>query len=248
MIREIKKKQTKIGTIISVFLPGQNTEDEAKNLESMNAFSAFVTIHTIGRNGEVANGVSCINHKAGPKLKNALGHHLSLIRGDQLFALVLPSVKFLGDISKVYEFAENNRMERAYGFFIGNSDRPSVVAFTGALAEHLFHAIPDNLEMTGDGWLQWVHEWAPKAMMAHRYFDANALVSIAVPEIVPTEVVVVGGITIVDEPSKLKPYDFVGDGTHKIDLQSGEVSRIDTKPDVIEEKPTNKKRKWNPFS
>lgn len=209
MIREIKKRYTKIGTIISAAADS----GEAGKIELMNKFAAFVSIHNLEKSGEIAGGITYVRQSGVLKLKQAIGHHISQIRGDQVFALVLPSTVFAEDISKVYEFAENNRMERAYGFFLGNPDRPTVVAFTGALSEHLFHAIPDKLEMTGDEWIQWAHQWAPKAMMNHRYFNANPYCSVAVPHIVDPAA---EAISLVDpvpapvveptpEPAKRKP-------------------------------------------
>lgn len=179
MIREIKRKYAKIGTIISAAA----NSGEASKIELMNAFAGFVTIHNLEKAGEIQGGITYVRQAGVLKLKQAIGYHISQIRGDQIFALVLPSTNFAEDISRVYDFAAANRMERAYGFFLGNSDRPSVVAFTGVLAEHLFHAIPDKLEMVGDDWIKWVHDWAPKAMMTHRYFNGNPFCSISVPHI-----------------------------------------------------------------
>ncbi len=189
MITEITIKKNKFGNIISSFIGGLNTSEDAANLESMNAFSAFVAIHVTDpafKSKTVRDGVSYVYQKTGPKLKPAIGHYISQIRGDQTVAFVKPSVRFLEDITRVYQFAASNRMERAYGFFVGSPEDPSVVAFTGAIMPHLFHAVPDQMEMTGD-WLNWLHKWAPKAMMHHRYFDANSLVSISHPEKVPAE-------------------------------------------------------------
>lgn len=186
MIREIKKKQSKFGTIISSFVEGLNTPDEAANLESMNAFSAFVAIHTLSKLKQPdAAGVTYVTQKTGPKLKQAIGNYISQIRGDQIVAFVRPSTKFLEDIARVFLFAERNRMERAYGFYVGNPNNPEVVAFTAAIIPHLFHVVPDQMDMIGDDWINYLHKWAPKAMMSHRYFDANELVAIAVPEKVP---------------------------------------------------------------
>lgn len=196
MIREIKLRKNKFGTIISAFEEGVNTRDDAANLESMNAYSAFVTIHTKGKTREVANGVNYIGYKSTPKLKQAVGHHIAQIRGDQLVAFVLPSMTMLEDITRVYAFADANRMERAYGFFLGEPNKPSLVAISGPIVPHLFHSIPDQMDMTGEAWLQWIHEWAPKTMMQHRYFNANQYCNVATKRIVVDEPVVVGGIAV----------------------------------------------------
>lgn len=179
MIREIKKKYSKIGTIISAAADS----GEASRIELMSKYAAFVTIHNLERQGEIAGGITYVRQNGVLRLKQAIGYHISQIRGDQVFALVLPSTSFEEDISKVYEFADSNRMERAYGFFLGNKDRPTVVAFTGPLAEHLFHAVPDKLEMVGDEWIQWVHQWAPNAMMSHRYFDGSPYCATSKPHV-----------------------------------------------------------------
>jgi hypothetical protein len=203
MIREIKQKKSKFGTIISSHVTGIDSDEHIRLLESMNAFSAFVTIHTNDDRKNGANGITYVKAKNGPKLKVAIGHHISQIRGDQLVAFVNPKVVFLDNIARVYDYAEANRMERSYGFFLGDQKNPSVVALTGSVVPHLFHAVPEQMSMEGVDWIKWIHEWTPKAIMKHRYFDANHLVGIMMPRAVDPASVAISLVDSAPEPQSI---------------------------------------------
>lgn len=207
MIREIKIKKDKFGSIISSFVEGVNTPHDAEALKSNNSVSDYVTIHTLGAPKEVANGVNYVRQKTGPKLKQAIGHEIQQVRGDKLVAFIKPSVLFIENAERIFQYAESNRMERSYGFFIGPADNPHVVGFAGALMPHIFHAVPDDMDMTGDEWIQFIHKWAPRNMMHHRYFDATELCRVAVPgAILPVSTqVVVGGIGIEESIEPIAP-------------------------------------------
>jgi hypothetical protein len=194
-IREIKPRKNRFGTIISYFVDGVNTPDDAANLGSIGAFSAFVAIHTLGNPPQPnVDGVTYITHRVGPRLKSAIGHYISQIRGEQLIAFVNPSTRLIEDATRIYQYADSYRMERAFGFFAGNPENPTVVGFSAAIMPHLFHAVPEQMDVGGE-WLKWMHKWAPRAMMPHRYFDANGLIAVADVEVKPAE-----SYEIVSEP------------------------------------------------
>ncbi len=243
MITELKIKKRKFGTIISSLVDGFNSPEDAVNLESMNAYSAFVTIHTTHKSGEVANGVNYYKQKVGPKLKQAIGHHIAQIRGDQVLAMTLPTTILLEDMTRVYAFAEGNRMERAYGFFLGDPENPSLVALSGPIVPHLFHAIPDQMDMIGTEWLKWIHTWAPRAMMSHRYFDANQYCAMATrkaQEVKPAENYPIVDASIPEAYTPPAPESLVS--AHITSEMPAEAKET-AKAEVLKRKPGRPKKK-----
>lgn len=185
MIKEIKKKRNKFGSVVSFVTSDAQLPDLLKHT----AVSAFVVAHHVGGSDDKGFGQLIAGHRLVPKLKDVVGHYISQIRGGELVVFLKPGVTLLEDGSKVYDFLDNNRIERAYGLYLGPKDTPSAIILSGTLIEHLFHAIPYQIDMSGD-WMGAINVFLQKSLFGGRYFDGNGLVALA--EKVP----------VLEEPSK----------------------------------------------
>lgn len=181
MIREIKKKQTKYGTVLSF----AHNDEQVAELLKHSAIAAYAIVHKIGQtNDKLGFGQMVVGHKIVPKFKNVIGHYIGQIRGGELVVLLKPEASLMGDASGIYNHLDANRIERAYAMYLGSADHPTAIILSSTLMEHLFHAIPDQLDMSGD-WIGFVDGWLKKAIFGGRYFDGNALASLAVKEKIP---------------------------------------------------------------
>jgi len=180
MIKEIKKKRTKFGSVISFV----KDEEQLASMMKHNAVSAYAIAHRIGTSDDKGFGVLIVGHKNVPKLKNVVGHYISQIRGGELVVFMRPESALLGDGSAVYDHLDANRIERAYAMYIGSPDAPAAIVISSTLMEHLFHGIPDQLDMNGD-WIGFIDGWLKKSLFGGRYFDGNSLVSLSTKESIP---------------------------------------------------------------
>lgn len=219
MIKEIKKKQAKIGAVITYFDPA-NGED-LEYLTSLNSLSATTYIHTkvAGQQKAAVNGVQLVPHKSVPKLKSVVGHYISQFRVEGLVIFMPQTTRLLSDAEKVFQLLDSNRIERAFGFYCGPIENPWAIGVHASLIEHLYHSIPDALDMDGN-WLGWLHLWTRKSLIGGRYFDGNNYFAVATviddkgaklhPEVVAANPEAVEVITnSVTEPPKQKaPEDY----------------------------------------
>ncbi len=182
MIKEIKKKREKFGSIIT-FVPD---DLRLENFLSHTSLSAYVIAHRIGASNDKGFGQLVVGHRAVPKLKNVIGHYISQIRGGELVVFIGPDTNLLDNGTKVYDHLDANRIERAFALWLGTREKPSAIILSSALIEHLFHAIPDQLDMNGD-WIGFIDGWLKKYIFGGRYFDGNDFVSLVVTELVPAE-------------------------------------------------------------
>lgn len=175
MIKEIKKKQNKFGTIITYFNHEHETPASEESLNSLGAISAHVDIHHVGKSYEKTYGVNWVGYKATPPAKNLISHHISKFRGgDGIVLFLKPGIVLNQDIEPLYGYLAGNRMERAYGFWVGPYEAPVAVGVSAPLMEHLFHAIPDKTKADED-YIRWVHGWIMKTLQGGRSFDATAI-------------------------------------------------------------------------
>lgn len=175
MIKEIKKKMTRFGSIISYASNDLELEGMLRNVEH----AANVTVHRVGDSNDKGFGQTVVGHKRVPKFKDVIGNYLMQIRGGELIAFLKPNTTILSDAERIYDFLDTNRLDRAFGFFIGDSSAPYGVILSGHLIEHLFHAIPDQLDMEGN-WMGFLDDWLKNTLYGSRYFDANELISASI--------------------------------------------------------------------
>ncbi len=90
---------------------------------------------------------------------------------------VKPSTLLSQEIERLYQYAEDNRMQRAYGFYVGPSDDPIAVGVAAPLLEHLFHVLPQELKADGR-WIRWISGWVAKTLAGGRYFDATSILTV----------------------------------------------------------------------
>jgi len=182
MIIEIKKKRTKFGSVLSFV----NNDEQLTNLLKHNQSSAYVIAHRIGASDDRGYGILIVGHRSVPKFKNVIGHYISQIRGGELAVFLRPDSSILGDASGIFNHLDANRIERAYGLYLGPAGSPAAIVISSTLMEHLFHAIPDSLGMDGD-WVGFIDGWLKKSLFGGRYFDGNALASVSTKEVKPAD-------------------------------------------------------------
>jgi hypothetical protein len=245
MIKEIKRKKEKFGAIITTY------SDVIPNdvIEGHRAYSAYVEIHTQGVSSDKGQGVRIIGHKTTPKLKMAIGRYITHIRAGDVVVFKGSNVKLSNDGIAIYDYIDKLKMERTYGFYLGDANKPDAVGISPSLMEHLFHGCPESLEMSGD-WVTWVHNWMLKNLMnPGRYFDGNGLVNSysadkasLVSEPIPATAKDASEYTI-SENTGPKPSDFVGEGKYSIELATGKVSENNVVEPKTKKKPGRPKKK-----
>lgn len=177
MIKELKKKRTKFGAIISFV-----TDDEQlARVVSHTSASGFAIAHRVGTTRDEGYGVLVVGHKTVPKFKAVIGHYLTQIRGSEPVVFLKPDTTLVDDGARLYDFLDANRMDRAYAFYLGTPNSISAIIISSTLMEHLFQAVPDQLAIDGE-WLEYVNTWLKKALFGGRYQDGNHLVGIAVKQ------------------------------------------------------------------
>ncbi len=182
MITEIKKKRTKFGCVISY----TNNSTQEENLLSHTAVSAYVIVHKVGSNNDQGFGKIVMGYRSTPKFKSIIGHYLQQIRGGEAVVLIRPDTNILEDGARIFKYLDDNRIERAFALWVGSTDKPVAIVISSTLMEHLFHAIPDTMDMDAD-WIGFTDLWLKKSLFGGRYIDGNTLVGIATKEVVPAE-------------------------------------------------------------
>ncbi len=182
MIKELKKKRDKFGAIISFV----REEAELQEILSHNAVSAYVIAHRVGLSEDKGYGLNIVGHRTTPKFKNVVGHYLTQVRGGEPVVFLKAGSALLEDGSRFYNHLDSLRLDRAYAIYLGPEESPVSVIMSATLMEHLFHAIPDQLNMEGD-WVGMIHGWLKKSLLGGRYIDGNQLVSLVSKEKVPVE-------------------------------------------------------------
>jgi hypothetical protein len=174
-VHEIKKKKTKIGAIIASYDPSKH-EIIPTNIANWTAGSATVILHgPISKGYPNGNGFNYVGHKSDPTIRAVASEYLTRIRGDGLVGFAKDGIIIEKDFSEVYRFADENRMERTFAFYVAleNQESPELIVFSGGMIEHIFQRVPQNILFSSDGRQAWLHSFAKQAMMSHRYFDAT---------------------------------------------------------------------------
>lgn len=172
----LKKKQDKLDTLIAALDPHS---DKYSSYEGIMGAAAMTLIHSPtvepGTWPAKVNGLAVIQHKKFPPVfHTVLGEYMSRIRGNTNVGFVLPGVKVTNNFADIYRYADDNRMERTYGYYVLNkAGEPIMFVFTGNIAEFMFHAIPHTVVFGTKEWANAVHAWAKRGLMKHRYFDAT---------------------------------------------------------------------------
>lgn len=180
-MNELKPKINKLGALMTAFAPELNAKKQAENAVKMTGAARFVSIYGPKESHAVDHpqsaGLGYVLSKGAPLLRNMAGDHLMRFHGDSTFGFASSRITIEGDWSKPFEYASAAKMERAWGFYITHPKTKEIVliAATGPLIEHLVQAVPFQMEFKDGVWQPWLHAWAQKTMMRHRYFDASAM-------------------------------------------------------------------------
>lgn len=186
-VTELKKKMTKLGVVITSMdaTIGDDYVEQAKAASLLTKESGTVLVH--GPEGSMSPenpyipGLQYVTSKQKiPALKFAVSDYIGRIRASHSVGFCRPKVQFDENFEALWDFVVANRMERTWAFYIKEegSDIPIFIGMSGPLIEHIFHSAPDGLLMQGEEWMKWLHEWASKAVMRHRYFDASGFLKI----------------------------------------------------------------------
>ncbi len=175
---ELKKRQTKLDTLI-VMLDPRNDPSVVADAIELTKSAAVVVVHSpmvpVGTWPAKINGLNVVQHKNyPPNFHTVIAEYISRVRGNTLFGLVLPKVKLRDTFEDVYRYADENRMERTYGYYaLDKNETPCLFVFTGNMAEFMFHAIHHTVPFGNEAWAKATHYWALRGIMKHRYFDAT---------------------------------------------------------------------------
>lgn len=175
---ELRKKVTKLDTVITSIDPLIDGKDSWIGL---NSSSAITVVHSpivpIGTFPAKVNGLHIVQHKKFPPTFNmVVGDYISRVRGNTLVAFARPGIVLNQDLSHLYRYADEQRMERTYGCYVmGKDGIPDFFVFTGNVAEFMFHAVHHTVMFSGSTWPIAVHAWAQRGLMKHRYFDATEM-------------------------------------------------------------------------
>jgi hypothetical protein len=183
MERELKKVRTKLGAVISAVNPANKEQVEVAIKWPLSAAIAVVHSPTVPINTWPAKvaGLYVVQNKVfPPTIRTIVGEYMTRIRGDVMVAFTQPGVTLTTDFSALYRYADENRLERTYGFYVNDANDlkapPIAFIFTGSLIEYLFHGIPHTTKFDDtNAWAVEFHKWGNKAMFGGRYSDATHL-------------------------------------------------------------------------
>ncbi len=179
-MKELKPKVSKLGAIMTGYDPTVPAKKQAENAAKMTAAARFVSIygpkefHSV-ENPQAAGLGYILTKEPTPLLRNMAGDHLMKFHGDSTFAFASPKITVNDNWERPFEHAATARMERAWGFYVTHPKTKQIVviAATGPLIDHLIQALPYQLPFKDGVWQDWMHTWAQKTFMRHRYFDAS---------------------------------------------------------------------------
>lgn len=134
-----------------------------------------VFAHSNKRPTEFPNGLR-INPSKGDSvtLNEVLRTYMAQIPGGEIFLIAAPNVMISDYHTDLIAFVEDNRLERAWGFYASAGQKiPLAFVISAAVLPHILRDVPVGLEFTGDGWAVWLNNWLSTFLPSHRYFSAD---------------------------------------------------------------------------
>ncbi len=134
-----------------------------------------------------ANGVVWQNLGEKVPLVNALGAYMMNVPGNEVFAIIKPTVKLNPDLSTLLNEIEKRRFDVTWAAFsCGSGFTPKAFIMSSSVVPHIMRDAQPGVLLQSKDWDVWLHQWMKDNIMSGRYVDATGLSAIS-SEIVPAQ-------------------------------------------------------------